>query len=159
MISTELADQLGVSAGSYLNLDGALTRVAQVAALDVRDPLLGRLAIYPSAPTGEVQSCVVQFDPGSYGAGASALADFFGGIKDLKVAPFVPVNAGTVSPASQWRHRITRDAWAIGAVLAFLIYLLVSLLRRRELSVYLLTGTSGARWPSCICSTKASSPH
>jgi hypothetical protein len=140
-LSTELASQLGVRAGSYLNIGGRPERVAGVFPFGQRDGLLGRIVLIPSAPAGRLQACYVQFAAGDYNAGATALSGVFGGLTNVTIEGLLPRGPGATSPATSWNRRSTRFGWLAAGLVLAAVGLLTARSRYHELSVYVLTGS------------------
>lgn len=141
VLSDELASQLGVVPGSYLEIEGRAVRVAAVAALGARDPFFGRLALVPSAPVGTVQACYVQVSTGDYASALSSLLGAFPGVSGLTISTVLPPTPGVPTPATDWADRLSRFAWVAGGAVLGALLLLASRARRHELAVYVVTGT------------------
>lgn len=141
VLSDELASQLGVVPGSYLDIRGRAVRVAAVAALGARDPFFGRLALAPSAPVGTVQACYVQVATGEYASALPSLLGAFPGVSGLTISTVLPTTPGVPTPAADWAGRLSRFAWVAGGVVLGAVFLLASRARHHELAVYVVTGT------------------
>ncbi len=141
LLSTDLAQQLGVTSGSYLNIGGNPQRVAGIYPLGQRDQLLGRIALVPSAPTGVLQACYVQFMAGDYLAGANALTGAFRGLANVTIEGLIPRGPGATDPASSWSERTSFYVWLAAGLVLGAVGLLIARSRRHELSVYVLTGS------------------
>lgn len=141
VLSSDLADELGVTVGSFLNIGGRPLRVAGVFPLGQRDQLLGRIALVPTAPTGFEQACYVQFATGDFASGTTSLVAAFPGAVNIAVQPLVPRGPGSANPAESWHQSSTRFAWLPAGLILGAIALLMARNRRHELSVYILTGS------------------
>jgi predicted lysophospholipase L1 biosynthesis ABC-type transport system permease subunit len=141
LLSTDLADQLGVRVGSYLNIGGKPQRVAGIFPFGQRDELLGRIALVPAAPAGMLQACYVQFAAGDYTAGATALTGAFGGLANVTIEGLIARGPGATNPATSWNERSTRFAWLAAGIVLGAVGLLTARSRYHELSVYVLTGS------------------
>ena len=141
LLSTELANQLGVGVGSYLNISGKPQAVAGIFPFGQRDELLGRIALIPSAPIGMLQACYVQFAPSDYTAGASALAGAFDGLANVSVEGLIARGPNATNPATSWNQRSSRFGWLTAGLILGAVGLLAARSRYHELSVYLLTGS------------------
>ncbi|MGA9760978.1 MAG: hypothetical protein WBQ14_00950 [Gaiellaceae bacterium] len=140
-LSTDLAEQLGVRVGSFLNIGGKPQRVVGIFPLGQRDELLGRIALIPSAPTGMLQACYVQFAAGDYTAGANALTGAFGGRANVTIEGLIARGPSTTSPATSWNERSSRFGWLAAGIVLGAVGLLTARSRYHELSVYVLTGS------------------
>jgi hypothetical protein len=140
-LSTDLAEQLGAGAGSNLNIGGKPQRVVGIFPLGQRDELLGRIALIPSAPTGTLQACYVQFAAGDYAAGANALTGAFGGRANVTIEGLIARGPSTTSPATSWNERSSRFGWLAAGIVLGAVGLLTARSRYHELSVYVLTGS------------------
>ncbi len=141
LLSNELAEQLGVGVGSHLDIGGTLLGVAGIFPFGERDQLLGRIALIPSAPTGTLHACYVQFTSGNYLAGATALTGAFEGLQNLTVGGLVARGPGASSPASSWKNRSSRWGWLTAGLILGAVELLAARSRYHELSVYVVTGS------------------
>jgi hypothetical protein len=141
LLSTELAKQLGVGVGSYLNIAGRPRRVAGVFPFGQRDQLLGRIALLPSAPTGILQACYVQFAAADYTVGADALTQAFSSLTNVTIEGLIARGPGLTSPATSWNQRSSRLGWLSAGFVLGAVMLLTARGRYHELSVYVLTGS------------------
>jgi hypothetical protein len=141
LLSTYLANQLGVRVGSNLDIDGRVQRVSGIFPFGQREGLLGRIALIPSAPAGVLQACYVQFAPGGYTAGLTALTGAFGSLANITIEGLIGRGPGETSPAMSWNGRSSRFAWLAAGIVLGAVGLLIARSRYYELSVYVLTGS------------------
>ncbi len=141
LLSSFLANELGVETGDYLKINGQIEKVAQVAPLGQRIQEFGRIALNPIAPAGSVTGCYVQFKPGLAKAVVADILGAFPNQSRLEVGQLVTSGSGGLSPAAQWKSRPTTYLWLAVGLLLGAIMALWSRIRRNELAVYLLTGS------------------
>lgn len=143
IISNELAGELGVTVGSYLNLNSFVTPVASVADLSKKDSLLGRVALNPQTASlsTQIQACYIQFRTAVLGQGAAAVQAVYAAYPTLQYSYLIPHGSTTNNPSAQWHNRQSRYIWvAAGATLAITAIFLLTR-RRHELAVYQITGS------------------
>lgn len=143
VVSGEVAQQVGLRDGARIVVDGIQTRVAGIAPLGQRDPLLGRVALSLGAPPAELTACYIEFtDDYALRTIETALPGTFADTPNLQLTPLFATGNGTPDPAELWSARPTRDLYLPVGLLGALICLLVTRSRRHEYSIYLITGST-----------------
>ncbi|MDR1999175.1 MAG: hypothetical protein LBQ06_04435 [Frankiaceae bacterium] len=143
VIADDLASQMGLAAGSWAVIDGALTTVAAVLPLGRRDPRMGRVALSPGAPAAGLTACYVEFaDAYAMQALAGQLPGLFAATANLQLKRMFATGTGIPDPQRLWSARPARYLYLPLGIGAALIYLLVVRARRNEHAIYLVTGAS-----------------
>ncbi|MGC9156103.1 MAG: hypothetical protein ACP5HZ_10695 [Ferrimicrobium sp.] len=142
ILSRSLATSLGDRIGGYISISNHTYPIAQVVALGNRDPEMGGVALLPRSGIRYVAACFVQFTPGAYATGVSTLLTQFASVPNLATRTLVPHSEGVATPGELWNTRESRYLFIAGGIIVGLFLLLVSLARRHELAVYLISGST-----------------
>ncbi len=143
VVGPALSSELGLQRGSFTRIeDGPPLRIAEVGAVEQRNPQASRWAMEFVPPTGRAEQCWVELRPGSYEAGLAALPAWFAvGGEGASVRPYTRQDEFSRDPAAEFAGRAQRDGWiAIGLLLAGLFWL-IAWFRRSELGLYMAIGT------------------
>lgn len=150
VVGGALQDELGVAQGSLLRIVRASggpfnLPVGDVARHGALLPGGDRAIVVVRPPTGSAELCYAAIEPANYArlrggdlAGLGALA-----AGSVAVREFVPRGEAR-DLAVDYRDRVTRFAWATGAVVAGLCAGVLRRSRRRELSLYRALGADAA---------------
>lgn len=142
ILSRSLAESLGDRTGGYISISNHTYPISQVVALGNRDPEMGGVALLPRSGIEGVAACFVQFAPGAYSTGVSTLLTQFASVPNVAIRTLMPHSAGVATPAELWNTRESRYLFIAGGVIVGLFLLIVSLSRRHELAVYLVSGST-----------------
>jgi hypothetical protein len=138
-----LASAQGLTPGSDLIYRDAagVQRVAHVDAVapDVaRADGLGLTLFRAQAPIGTVDNCLVAAVPGMRDRISAVVPSFF--TIPVQVAPLVHANELEIDPEGELHVRISQLGWAVGGAFLSALVLLLMWSRRREFSIYRLSG-------------------
>jgi len=146
VVGDGLAAQLGLRSGGPLAFtDDLRVRRIGIGDFSVRLPLFSRWAIDLVAPVGDVDSCLIEFEPGAFDAGLTVLPAMLGDTQSqLDVARLAGSGRFTRSFAEEVGRRTTRLGWMVGGLLITMAAGIRAWTRKPEIGLYLATGGSRA---------------
>lgn len=138
-----LASSQGLTPGStFVYRDSAgvghAVRIDAIAPDVERADGLGWTLFRTKAPSGTVDSCLVAAAPGLRDRISAVIPSFF--TSRVQIAPLVFSNQLERDPEAELRARTSQLGWVVGGAFLMVLVLLLSWTRRREFSIYRLSG-------------------
>ncbi len=146
IVGAAVAEELGLREGFMVGIaDEKPMPVASVLSPGGRYPQADRWIIVPTAPVGSIDQCWVEFTPGSRDAGEASLAYLLGGSSlDMDIAALADLDEFSFDPVSELANRPQASAWMVAGSALTVLIALVAWLRRSELGLYRVLGSSRA---------------
>ncbi len=146
IVGAAAAEELGLREGFIVGIaDEKPMPVVSVLSPGGRYPQADRWIIVPAAPVGSLDQCWVEFTPGSRDAGEASLAYLLGGSRlDIDISPLVDLGEFAFDPVGELANRPQASAWTVAGSALTVLIALVAWLRRSELGLYRVLGSSRA---------------
>lgn len=141
IIGEAAADELGLSPGMMLGIDGHLQDVDSVVDTELRDPQASRWIMTTMAPTGLAAQCWIEYEPGITTGRIESASAIFAGVDDAIAVPLIRLDEFSRDPVAELANRPARYGWVVaGSVIALTVWVM-AWFRRADIGLYRALGT------------------
>ena len=138
----DLAEVLDARHADVILISGDVPiRARAVLPPDVPLSALQSTVIIPALDQAPLAECWIKFEPGAKEATEALVSAAFAGVP-VGIGPFVPEGGGSLSARQFWSAYTSLEVWAVAGVVAGALLGTTLIFRRRDVSVYLMSGFS-----------------